>query len=865
MLCKACNFLATIFVPTLMKINILLTNLLLIASVVCYGGRVTGLVTDENGNTLPYATILVKGTTRGTTTNAEGKFFIDLEPGKYTIICQYIGYSKAEKAIEVGSGTLTVDFKLLQQQTTMKEVVINANREDPAYEIIRNAIKKRKDYQEPLDSFTCEAYIKTLVKTRKLPKRVLGQKIDETDRKDMGVDSAGKGIIFLSESLTKIASKKPGKIKLEVLSGRESGSGGYGFNFPTFINFYNNNVNVFLTQMNPRGFVSPIAEGALNYYRYKYLGSFWEDGKEINQIQVIPRREYEPLFSGTINITEGDWRIHSLELLLTKTSQLELMDSLRIKQIHVPVTRDVWQVKDQTVYFTFNKFGIDATGNFLNVYNKYEVAPKFSRRYFNNIVAKYDTAVNKKSKSYWDSIRPVQLEPEEARDYKIKDSAYEYRRDSVWSKRDVDSIRRKWNKPTLGKLVWSGYTYYWFNGKERRASSSLSWHPLLQNVRYNTVEGIVATAGLTYATRIGKARMPISFSPQVRYGINNGHLNPWGTISLSKVKRTYNDGESTASVDTWTFSGGKRVSQFNKDNPITPLFNSVTTLFFHRNYMKIYENYFAELNYRKRFDNSLTISGNLLYEDRLPIENTTDYSFFYKDRVFTPNYPYEKIGAQFPRHKAVTASVYAQFTPGQQYVQFPNNKVPVGSKYPTFSAQYQKGIEGLLGSDVNFDKWKVSVWDDVNLKLRGMLKYRLSVGGFLNDKSVYIQDYQHFNGNQLSLASTYLNSFQVAPYYANSTTASFYAVGHLEHHFNGMLTNKIPLFKRLNWHLVGGSNAFYVNRNNNYVEVFAGLENIFKVLRVDVVGSYLNGNKGTVAVRVGLGGLLGGSIQISNQ
>ena len=88
MLCKACNFLATIFVPTLMKINILLTNLLLIASVVCYGGRVTGLVTDENGNTLPYATILVKGTTRGTTTNAEGKFFIDLEPGKYTIIGQ---------------------------------------------------------------------------------------------------------------------------------------------------------------------------------------------------------------------------------------------------------------------------------------------------------------------------------------------------------------------------------------------------------------------------------------------------------------------------------------------------------------------------------------------------------------------------------------------------------------------------------------------------------------------------------------------------------------------------------------------------------------------------------------------------------
>ncbi|MFT3824070.1 MAG: DUF5686 and carboxypeptidase regulatory-like domain-containing protein [Chitinophagaceae bacterium] len=848
-----------------MKLTALLTTFLFIAGFTAHAGRVTGLVTDDKGNPLPYASILVKGTTIGTTTNAAGKFFIDLAPGKYTLSCQYIGYDKSEKAVEVSSTEITVDFKLTQHQTTMKEVVISADREDPAYEIIRNAIKKRKTYQEPLDSFTCEAYIKTLVKTRKLPKRILGQKIEEGDWKEMGVDSNGKGIIYLSESLTKIASKKPGKVKLEVLSGRESGSGGYGFNFPTFINFYNNNVNVFLPQMNPRGFVSPVADGALNYYKYKYLGSFWEDGKEINEIQVIPRRNYEPLFSGTINITEGDWRIHSLDLMLTKTAQLEIMDTLKIKQMHVPVVRDVWQVKDQVIYFTFNKFGIDAVGNFLNVYNKYEVAPKFSRKFFNNIVAKYDTAVNKKSKLYWDSIRPVALEPEEARDFKIKDSAYEYRRDSVWSKRDLDSIRHRVNKPTIGKLVWSGYSYSWFNGKERRASSSLSWHPLLKNVRYNSVEGVVATAGLTYFTRIGKNKMPFSFTPMVRYGFNNTHLNTWATMSLSRNKTKYNEDERTNSTSTWSISGGKRVSQFNKENPITPLFNSVTTLFLHKNYMKIYENYYAQIGYAKRFDNSLTFGASLLYEDRLPIDNTTDFSFFYKDRTFTPNYPYEKLTEQFPRHQAVIASVYAQFRPGEQYVQFPTYKMAVGSKYPTFSLQYQKGIDGFLGSDVNFDKWKFSMWDDVNLKLRGMLKYRLSLGGFINDKSVYIQDYQHFNGNQLILAAPYLNSFQVAPYYANSTTASFYAVGHLEHHFNGMLTNKIPLFKRLNWHLVGGSNAFYVNRNNNYVEVFAGLENILKVLRVDVVGSYLNGNKGTVAVRIGFGGLLGGSIQLSNQ
>ncbi|HSC38799.1 MAG TPA: DUF5686 family protein, partial [Chitinophagaceae bacterium] len=361
-----------------------------------------------------------------------------------------------------------------------------------------------------------------------------------------------------------------------------------------------------------------------------------------------------------------------------------------------------------------------------------------------------------------------------------------------------------------------------------------------------------------------KSRQHISFTPHIRYGFSNTHLNAWGTLVYSKRTFTVDEGGSTFGRSTWTFAGGKTVSQFNKDNPITPLLNSFSTLFYRRNYMKIYEDYFGTVAWNKRFDNGLRVTTSLLYEDRMPLDNTTDYSLYKKDssRHFTPNYPYEKITQQFIRHQAAIAGIELQYQPGQRYIQFPNNKVPIGSKYPTFSLAYTKGIDNILGSDVDFDKWKFAIWDNVNLKLRGLLKYRFSVGGFLNTKKVFIQDYQHFNGNQLTVASQYLNSFQLAPYYANSTTASFYAEGHVEHHFNGLLTNKIPLFKRLNWFLVGGSNAFYVNKNNNYVEAFGGLENIFKIIRVDVVASYLNGKTGQVGVRIGFGGLIGGSVQM---
>jgi len=824
-------------------------------------GKISGMVTDDRGNILPYASVFVKGTTKGTTSNNQGKYFLELQEGEYTIICQYVGYTRQEKKVTITNEPAVLNFRLPLQRTTMKEILVRPGGEDPAYEIIRHAIKKRKYYENPLDSFTCEAYIKTLIKTRKLPGKVMGKKMPDEARKSMGVDSVGKGIIYLSESLTKIAFKKPDKIKLEVLSGRESGSNGFGFNFPTFVDFYNNNVNIFITQINPRGFVSPIADGALNYYRYKYLGSFFEDGKEINKIQVMPRRKFEPLFTGTINITDGDWRIHSLDLYLVKESQLEIIDTLTIRQIQVPISPDIWRTKDQVVYFTFNKFGIDATGNFLNVYSKYDTTPQFRKKYFNNVIVKYDTAVTKKTKLYWDSIRPVQLEPEEFKDYKTKDSLFQTQRDSSFSRRVIDSLRKKQANITVMNVLWNGFERSNFNPKHPQ---SFTWQPLLKNAQYNTVEGLVANMEATITKSFPESKGRLSFTPHIRYGFGNTHLNAWATVAFSKRTFEWDMDGGSANRSAWTFSGGKRVSQFNKENPISPLMNEIYTLLLRDNFMKIYENYYGSIAYSNRFDNGLRIGGDLLYEDRLPLNNSSDFSFLGdKSKLFTPNFPYEKIGQQFIRHQALIASVQVQYKPGQRYIEFPQNKIPIGSKYPTLAFSYQKGLN-IFGSDVDYDKWSFSVWDDVNLKLRGQLKYRFNIGGFFNSKKVNIQDYQHFNGNQVIFASQYLNSFQIAPYYANSTIAAFYAVGHIEHHFNGLLTNKIPVFRRLKWHLVAGSNAFYVNRSNNYVEVFGGLENIFKLVRVDLVASYLNGKTGQATLRIGFGGLLGGFASTGN-
>ncbi len=819
--------------------------------------KIYGTVFNDKGDLLPFSSITIKGTSTGTSANNNAKFSFSLPPGDYRLVCQHIGYAASEKLVSVKSD-VEVTFILSEQKLVMKEVVVKSGAEDPAYEIIRQAIKKRSFYNAQVDSFTCNLYGKDIIKLRNLPKKILGQKIDTNDRKEMGLDSSGKGIIYLSESVSKVSAKRPDKFKLEVMSSRVSGSGSFGFTFPSFISLYTNNVAVFSGTFNPRGFVSPIADGALKFYKYKFLGTFYEDGKAINSIRVIPRRNYEPLFSGIINITDDDWRIHSFDLLLTKTSQLEIMDSLRITQLYVPVSNDVWRVKNQLLYFNFSMFKIDAIGNFLTVYSEYNLKPVFAKKFFDNVVIKYDTAVSKKPRTYWDSIRPVPLETEELKDYRVKDSVYLAQKDSLLTRSNIDSLKKRQGKIKPQRIFITG-----INRTHYSKTNTYQWgiEPLLLGLEYNPAEGLVTNVAGYYEKYMRKAKTNISILPTIRYGFNNTHLNGWLDIELrtrdwstdKKIKR-----------QAWGISGGKRVTQFNKDNPVTSLRNTITTLFYGDNYLKSYENYFASFGFSKRYESGLRFAINTLYEDRIPLNNTTNYTFFKKDSVrITPNFPQDRKfdTVQFTPHQAVIVSFDISFKPGQKYIQLPNSKVPLGSKYPTFSLNYTKGISGILGSDANFDKWKLSVTDDKNLKLAGTLKYRVSIGGFLNTNKVFIQDYQHFKGNQSRLAAgDYVSSFQLAKYYEHSTTASFFSLANLEHHFNGMFTNKIPLFKRLNWNLVAGANAFYVNEDNNYAEFFVGLENIFKTLRLDFVAAYENGRKGVTGFKLGAGGLLGGGL-----
>ncbi|SFE93548.1 CarboxypepD_reg-like domain-containing protein [Chitinophaga sp. CF118] len=822
----------------------------------CQAGVIRGKVTNERHEPLPFATLFIKGTTAGTTTNADGQYHLELPDGNYTIVCQYMGYIKAEKQVTIAGNDQVIDISLSPQSLQIKEVVVKSDGEDPAYAIIRQAIKKRDYYRHQVKEYTCNDYIKGMFKVRNVPNQVLGQKVDKAD---MGLDSSGKGVVFLSESMTKIGFREPDQLKVEVLSARQSG-GGFGFGFPAFIELYDNNVTAVVTQFSKRGFISPIAENALFYYKYRLEGVFQEDGKTVNKIAVIPRRKFEPLFSGYIFITDDDWRIHSADLLLTQDYQLELMDTLHIRQIHVPVNNEVWRTKDQVISISIKQLGFDVVGSFVNIYSNYNLHPEFPKKYFDNIILRYDTAFDKKLLNYWDSIRPVPLEKEELKDFHEKDSIALANRDSLKSSRQLDTLRKKQKPVKPMNVLWSGVNHhYYFRRDTGIYSHQLNIKGLIKQLEYNTVEGLVLSVEPSISFSLPHEQT-LKISPFFRYGFSNTHVNAYADINWIKDRKL----GGHYGLNTWTLSGGKRVSQFNHEEPISPIANEFYTLFLKENFMKLYESKFGAISFKRRFESNAVISAGLTYEDRLPVENTTDFVIFKNEhKQFTPNHPYELEAIPFNRNQALVLDLGFSFQPGQRYIALPDRKIPIGSKYPTFSVGYSKGIHDIAGSDADFDKWKFHVNDQINLKLFGEFFYRLGVGGFLNSKHVDLPDYQHFNGNQTFYNTKYLNSFQLAPYYKYSTIAPFYATANVEHHFNGLLTNKVPLLNKLKWNLVAGSNAFYVNSNNNYVEVFAGLENIFKLIRIDVIAGYQSQDKTKIGVRVGFGGLLGGMVNTS--
>ena len=140
--------------------------------------QVRGKVTDEKGNPLPFVNIFEENTYNGTTTNEQGRFEINIKtPGNHTLLFQYLGYKTAKQVVTLDKTPVEIEVILVEENIILNEVVINP-KDNPANEIIRNAIKNKKDNSAKTARYTADFYSRGIFRVKNLPKTILGQKLD---------------------------------------------------------------------------------------------------------------------------------------------------------------------------------------------------------------------------------------------------------------------------------------------------------------------------------------------------------------------------------------------------------------------------------------------------------------------------------------------------------------------------------------------------------------------------------------------------------------------------------------------------------------------------------------------------------------
>ena len=792
--------------------------------------QINGTVSDENGTPLPYVNIYTENGSIGTTTNEEGTYELKLsEEGNYTLVYQFLGYKTLKRQIEAKDFPINLDVTLKAESTSLDEVTVQGG-VNPATRIIRSAIDARKINSEKLESFTADFYSRGLWRIKNAPEKILGQEVGDLGG---GLDSTRSGIVYLSETISEIAYQKPDDFKEKIIASKVSGDdNGFSLNSAqeAYFSFYENTLEI-NSEM-----VSPIAEYAFNYYSYELDGTFFDDwGNLINKISVTPKRKNDRVFSGYIYIVEDLWQIYGVELTTTgKAIQVAPIEELVFRQNYKYSEENELYIQiSQSVDFSFKIFGFGGDGRFTAVYSDYNFKPNFDKSSFGREILKFEEKANEKDSLYWQKNRPIPLTGEEISDYVRKDSIQVVKN----TKKYKDSVDTERNKFGLSDVLF-GYSYA-NSWKNRNFSISAP----IAGVGFNTVQGWNTDITLGYTQRTGEDQENYwRIYSDIDYGLSEDRLR----LSGGFVKKFNNFDKATLRV-----SGGISAEQINTRKPISPLLNSVTTIFFENNYMKLYEKSFASVGYSQDVFPGINLFGNLGWENRKPLFNNTDHVFIDNDdRMYTSNNPLEpdNFGSKpFDEHSLVKSHIAVDITFAQKYMSYPNGRYEVyASKYPKLNLSWEKGFGGSENK-YNFDQFKAQVRQSLKLGNKGQFQYVMNGGLFSNSDEISLVDYQHFDANQTRIGfGSYVGKFNLMPYYDFSTNKN-YAELHAEHNFQGWILGKLPLINKLNFNLIAGAHRLITEDRNPYSEYSIGIDNLgfgkYRFLRLDYVVSDFGGKR----------------------
>lgn len=793
--------------------------------------KVSGVIVDESGMSVPFANVVFENSIEGTISDENGKFYLESDKTYTKLVISFIGYDTKTITLEK-----RVNYNLsitLKEGEQLNEVVVytgkQSKKNNPAIDILRK-IWKRKRFNgvRQFDQYAYNKYEKVEFDLNTIDSSLIKSKLfrgmefifDEVDTSRV----TGKTYlpIFINEAVSKVYGDNTLKKVKEDLQGNKNSGFSSNETITSFIkdlyadyDIYNNYLKFF-----DKSFVSPLSKTGINTYNYVLTDTAFIDNKWCYNIMYYPRRKNELTFKGDFWVSDTTYAIKKINLQATKSANINWVKEIYIEQEFDVVNDSVFLLKRDYMLSDFalskKEKSRGVYGKRTTLYDNYKFDEEKPSDFYDEEVNPYNQEIYERSDEFWDKNRLEELNKDEKGVYKMLDTL-----------KTVPKFKRLYN---LTSILASGYVEF--------DKLNIDYGPIFSTFGYNDVEGIrIRGGGRTYFGPNDKWRIEgygaYGFKDdKFKYGISGKWLlNPKNRLIVAAGTRR--DVEQTG------------VNLTTSDDVLGRSFAS-SALFASGSSDRLTDINLTTFSLQMEPWKNATFKLGSTYKT-LKSASPNTFSLSYIDPEAPSGIEDELIQSE------VNFSI--DFTPKRKTIRHGVERKVVNDDFPRIYLSYSKGLEGFLNSDFNYSKLQFFYRQPWQIGGFGKLYTTIEAGKTFGEVPLSLLN--AVPGNQ-SYFSIY-NTFSQLNFYEFVTDT--YTTFHLEHNFNGRIFSRIPWLRKLNlreivgirgvWGEISSENvamslpAFeslpfrsltpegIAPSDQIYWEYSFGIGNIFKVFRID--------------------------------
>jgi hypothetical protein len=584
--------------------------------------------------------------------------------------------------------------------------------------------------------------------------------------------------------------------------------------FKRGINIFDDDINILLNR-----FVSPLSSTlAVYYYEYSIDDTITVDGKQYVNIRYLPasRRSYG--FLGNLQIAlDGTWSVAHATLIASRNINLNWVDKMRIEQSFQPSPDGTQLMIQEDIYADFrpHRGVMPLQAHLLHKFNNYDYD-------FDSCEPSDSDSLFFAAQSDWQQIR---IEPLLEQEQKIDSLIV-----ALNSNRTYRLIKK-----TM-EIMTSSYIPTKFD----KTKSKLDFGPIGSTFSSNILEGVrFRFGGMTTA----KLHPHWFANGYAAYGLKDEKCKYKGAVIYSFQPRMIHWQERpthnlsiTHQYDVFVPGGS---SSFNDGDNV---FNSMTTGIQATQMQYIRK---TEFRYEKEFKHNFSVSLWLKHEQNWAAGNLS-YIQYQKDEEF----------AELPDYKTASAGIQLRYAPSEKPFSSREGKNSVfnmAKDAPIFTLSHQSSFKNVLGGDFSCNYTEFRAEKRLWLSSFGHIDL-VGKAGRIWDKAPFPLLYFPITNQSLFIQSETFIMIRPMEFIADN-----YAALHATYYLKGWILNRISLINRLKLREVVSFNTIYGNlseKNNTavspvglfrlpaetqtfgcqpYMEASVGLDNIFRILRVDYV------------------------------